>query len=214
MEVSSRTGSAGYDASGASSKPLCHFSFLDKIELARQNVKKLETNVARRKTDRAIRSVPHLQNANSRETVGRFAYAYIAAAEEAFGSIGPFGNRCDVANKSLTAEIAPRVDMIAGQLKVVIDPGFMGGRTGDLEDLRAGVGLKHSVSNLGRLKNAISGFEPKGRTLAFVNNPDTARDAKDHLKPDVVVVNMIGDWTAFGQSNPRSDYISAKAIRY
>src|SRR5437016_912262 len=67
------------------------------------------------------------------------------------------------------------------------------------------------MADLWRLQNAVAGVHHQRRTLVFVNHPDPARLAKDHLEADSVIVHVIWHLTTLGNTNVGSDKPPAQA---
>lgn len=93
------------------------------------------------------------------------------------------------------------VDSRRGQSQLVIDPRFMPRRTTHLYDLGTGGRLQHTMPDLRRLKNAVARVHNKGRSLTLVHNPDPAGSAIDHLKQQLVIVDVIRDLAAVWDTN-------------
>ena len=69
------------------------------------------------------------------------------------------------------------------------------------------------MSDLWRLKNAVSRLKPKRWTLVFVNYLDAASKTVDQLKIDLMVMNVVRDRSALGQPNMRCDEFASETAR-
>src|SRR5258708_30230321 len=66
----------------------------------------------------------------------------------------------------------------------------------------------------GGVKHGSACFKPKGRSLVLINDSDTPFFTVDHLKIDLVIVNVIGNFPTLGQPNVRSNDLTSKPVGY
>ena len=115
-----------------------------------------------------------------------------------------------VAYKALPAEVALAVDDIRRKRHLVIRERLVLRRAPDLDDLEPVRALEHSVPNSRRLQHAIARTHDELRTLVFVHETDPTFVVVDHLKADLVEVNVVRHRTAFRNLDVRSDEAPAQ----
>ena len=95
----------------------------------------------------------------------------------------------------------------------MINQRCMLGRTADFHDFKAIRTLQDPVANMWRLQHAISGFHDEWGALVFVNQPDPAFVAINHLEENVVMVNVIRHRAAIGYAYVRCDITATQSSR-
>ena len=76
---------------------------------------------------------------------------------------------------------------------------------GDFHDFNIVRGVQDTVPNFRGLDQTVSSFKSKGWTLVLVNKVDPASIAIDQLKSDSVIMDHVGDRSAFGNTNVTGD---------
>jgi hypothetical protein len=71
--------------------------------------------------------------------------------------------------------------------------------------------LENTVANVGRLQDAVPGFHDKRWTLVFVHDFDPAAVAVNHLKTDVMMMDIVRYRSALWNADVRRDQVAAKA---
>ena len=125
----------------------------------------------------------------------------------------PCGTTGDMPVKFLSVEITILIYYVRRQVNVVFDPGLMFGWTSNLDNFSAGRAFEYAMADLGRLKDAISGLEPKRFALVLVNDLYPAPFAIDHLKIDLVIMHVIGNFAVERKAYVRNDNARFEAVR-
>ena len=102
-----------------------------------------------------------------------------------------------MSNEALPAKESIWVGHMRWQVHVVVTERVVYGRASDLDHLEFVRRLQYLVTDVGRLKHTIAGFETEGRTLIFVDQLRPTPVAKDHLEPNVVMMHVVGDGATF-----------------
>src|SRR4051812_4284962 len=174
---------------------------------------KTESEHSRLRTERSnCIGVRCSTNANINEAVGSFANIEVSHFDAVrLGDAICFGS--NASNETLGTKQPIGFGVSGRQANLMIDPGFMFGRRADLENFGTGRGLEHSISDLGRLKNAIAGFKPKRLALVFVNDANASTKTIDQLKPYFVIMHIVGHLAALDYPNMRGNKLTAETVR-
>ena len=86
------------------------------------------------------------------------------------------------------------------------------GGAANLHHLGAGRAFQHPVTNHGRLQHAVTGVHEEGFALAFIDHPDPALAAKNHLKPDLVEMHIVRHQPALQDADVRCNEGAAMAL--
>jgi hypothetical protein len=104
-------------------------------------------------------------------------------------------------NEPLSYEAAFPLNGPCRQIELVVDPSLVLRRHGYLNDFRTCVTLKNAMANFRRLHHTIPRLEPKRFSLILVNHSYPSFQAVDRLKVELVIMHIVRNNAAGGQSN-------------
>ena len=98
-------------------------------------------------------------------------------------------------DENLTVPLPVRIAFAVGKCHLMVDRGDMLGRDTDFNDLDVRRRVTDPVTDARWLRNAVTSCQTQHVTLIFVKNINPALVTKNQLKPDGVIVNLVGHGT-------------------
>ena len=117
-----------------------------------------------------------------------------------------------MAKEALAAEDSARITAV-GKLQLMVRVGRVHCRRADLNDLQPGRAFEHTMPDLGRLDDQVALAHHKWLTTVLIDDADPTAPHIDDLQRNAVVVDPVGDRSAFRDRDMGCDVPPAETTR-